>query len=239
MKATNTNSSFSYLIIGSGRVARHLSHYFHLLNINFASWNRVEDPHALARKLQSATHVLLAISDSALEGFFRQYLAGYDLMVVHFSGAHHFNGMVSAHPLMTFGSELYALEFYKKIHFTMTGATLNEALPGLGNPSSIIPASEKARYHAHCVMGGNFVTLLLAKMLSEFKDLKIPPEAAQAYIEKVVANTLHQTNTALTGPLVRKDIATVMANLNALENDPYQKIYEAFLKTHWPEYPRK
>lgn len=239
MKATNTNSSFSYLIIGSGRVARHLGHYLHLLNINFSSWSRAEDPHALARKLSSATHVLLAISDAALEGFFRQRLAGYDLTVVHFSGAHTFEGMISAHPLMTFGPELYELEFYKKIHFTVTGAILSEALPGLSNPYSTIAASDKARYHALCVMGGNFVTLLLAKMLTDFKELSIPPEAAQAYIEKVVANTLSQPDTALTGPLVRKDAATVNANLNALENDSYQKIYEAFLKTYWPEYPRK
>lgn len=240
MKATNTTSSFSYLLIGSGRVARHLGHYFHLLNISFDSWDRSQDPHALARKVSGATHILLAISDSALPGFYRQHLAGHEAQVIQFSGAHHFEGMVSAHPLMTFGPELYDLEFYKKIHFTLTGAhSLGTVLPGLPNSFSEIAASQKALYHAHCVLGGNFVTLLIAKMLAGFAEMKIPSEAAQVYLEKVLANTLAEPSKALTGPLARKDVETVSANLQALGNDPYSEIYKAFLKTYWPEYPRK
>jgi len=239
MKATNT-ISYSYLLIGSGRVARHIAHYFHLLNISFQSWDRSQDPHALARKVSAASHVLLAISDGALEGFYRQHLAGHDKTVVHFSGARHIEGMISAHPLMTFGPELYDLEFYKKIHFTLTGvSSLNEALPGLPNPFSVITPEQKPLYHAYCVLGGNFVTLLAGKMLSGFAELNIPQEAAAVYLQKVIGNTLAHPGNALTGPLVRKDTETVQANLTALANDPYLEIYQAFLKTHWPEYPRK
>ncbi|UOF00724.1 DUF2520 domain-containing protein [Bdellovibrio reynosensis] len=240
MQATENVSSISYLLIGSGRVARHLGHYLHLSNINYQSWDRSQDPHALGRKVAGASHVLLAISDSAIEGFYRQRLAGHDITVVQFSGAHHFEGMISAHPLMTFGPELYDLSFYKKIHFTLTGADhLNKALPGFENPFSVIEASEKALYHAYCVLGGNFTTLLAAKMLSGFAELKIPAEAAEVYLQKVLTNTLAAPDKALTGPLVRKDAATVEANLTALKNDPYQEVYKAFLKTLWPEYPRK
>lgn len=240
MKATNSTSSFSYLLIGSGRVARHLSRYFHLLDIHFSSWDRSQDPHALSQKVSSASHILLAISDAALEGFYRQQLEGLEKTIVHFSGAHHFSGMISAHPLMTFGPELYDLEFYKKIHFTITDASsLESVLPGLNNPSSVLSSADKALYHSYCVMGGNFVTLLVSKMLSGFSELNIPPQAAQIYLEKVLANTFSAPAKALTGPLVRKDIETVQANLSALEGDPYQLIYQAFLKTHWPDYPRK
>lgn len=240
MKATNTLSPISYLLIGSGRVARHLGHYLNLLNISFESWDRSQDPHALARKVSAASHVLLAISDSALQGFYRQHLAGHEKVVVQFSGAHHFEGMISAHPLMTFGPELYDLEFYKKIHFTLTGTTsLQEVLPDLPNSYSVIEASQKALYHSYCVLGGNFVTLLVSKMLFGFAEMKIPSEAAEVYLEKVLANTFADPAKALTGPLVRKDIETVNANLQALKNDPYQEIYQAFLKTYWPEYPRK
>ncbi|WP_413943516.1 DUF2520 domain-containing protein [Bdellovibrio sp. HCB-162] len=240
MKATKTNSSISYLLIGSGRVARHMGHYLNLLNISFESWDRSQDPHALARKVSSATHILLAISDGALAGFYRQHLAGHEKVVVQFSGAHHFEGMISAHPLMTFGPALYDLDFYKKIHFTLTGvSSLEEALPGIPNSSSVIEPSQKALYHSYCVLGGNFVTLLVGKMLSGFSEMKIPAEAAQVYVEKVLANTFADPAKALTGPLVRKDVETVNANLQALKNDPYQEIYQAFLKTYWPEYPRK
>lgn len=236
--AMNTLST-SYLIIGSGRVARHIAHYFNLLNIQYKSWDRSQDPHALKKMLSECTHVLLAISDSSLLGFYRLHLAGLDKTVVHFSGAHYFPEMIAAHPLMTFGSELYELDFYKKIHFTMTGASLMEALPGLENPSSILPAEQKALYHAYCVLGGNFTTLLLTKMLTGFSEMKIPASAARLYIEKVVANTFAEPEKALTGPLVRKDIETVQANLQALDSETTSEIYKAFLKTYWPEYPRK
>lgn len=240
MKATNKTSSISYLLIGSGRVARHFGHYLHLLNLNYASWDRSQDPHALARKVSEATHVLVAISDSSLESFYRQRLEGHEKTIVQFSGAHHIEGMTTAHPLMTFGPELYNLEFYQKIHFTLTGAeSLAKILPGLPNSFSIISPEQKALYHAHCVLGGNFVTLLITKMLSGFAELGIPAEAAKVYLEKVLNNTLSDPTKALTGPLVRKDAETVRANLAALTNDPYLGIYEAFLKTYWPEYPRK
>lgn len=242
MTATNTHSSYSYLLVGSGRVARHMAHYFHLLNINFASWDRSQDPHALARKVSSATHILVAISDNALEGFYRQHLAGHedDKTLVHFSGARSVPGMISAHPLMTFGPDLYELDLYRRIHFTLTGASnLEKVLPGLSNTSSVISEAQKAYYHAHCVMGGNFVTLLIAKMLQAFAEMQIPAEAATPYLETVLKNTLAEPAKALTGPLVRKDSETVAANLQALQNDPYRAIYESFLKTHWSDYPRK
>ncbi|NUN06013.1 MAG: DUF2520 domain-containing protein [Bdellovibrio sp.] len=241
MNATSTDTSFSYLLIGSGRVARHLGHYFNLLNISFQSWDRSQDPHALARKVSPATHILLAISDSALQGFYRQHLAGHDdKVIVHFSGAHSYEGMIAAHPLMTFGPELYELSTYQKMYFTLTGAdSLAEVLPGLNNKFSVIFSAEKARYHALCVLGGNFVTLLIAKMLEDFAEMKIPAEAAQVYLETVLKNTLAEPDRALTGPLVRKDVPTVNANLEALKNDPYHEIYQAFLKTYWPDFPKK
>lgn len=240
MTATNLNASFTYLIIGSGRVARHLGHYLHLENLNFESWDRSQDPHALARKVAKASHVLLAISDGALESFYRQHLAGHDVTVVHFSGALHFDDMISAHPLMTFGPELYDLGFYKKIHFTLTGAmTLQAALPGLKNPFSVLPPEKKPLYHAQCVVGGNFVSLLIKEMLAGLSDINIPKEAAANYLEKVFANTVKNPQGALTGPLVRKDTTTVQKNLQALEGHNLKPIYEAFLKTYWPEYPGK
>lgn len=237
MQTTNETQSISYLLIGSGRVAAHISHYFHLLNIKFQTWDRAQDPHALARKVSNASHVLLAIRDDAILPFYRQNLEGHDVTVVHFSGAHHFDGLIAAHPLMTFSTELYDEAFYRKIHFTLTGATaLSETLPGLPNSFSHISAEQKPLYHALCVMGGNFVNLLTQKMLSGFSEMGIPAEAARPYIDKTIENVFTNGSKALTGPLVRKDVATIEANLAALQNDNFKPIYEAFLKTYWPEF---
>lgn len=242
---TATSASFNYLIIGSGRVARHLLHYFDLLQLPHSNWDRSQDPHALQPKLATATHVLLAISDQALPGFYRQHVAGHDAIAVHFSGALHLEGLFSAHPLMTFGPQLYDFEFYKKIHFVISGNAssktphLQDVLPGLENPFSLLEPEKKALYHASCVIGGNFVSLLAAHMLSEFEKLQIPPSAAKLYLERVIANTLDNPAQAATGPLVRKDENTVRANLLAIEGTAYHDIYKSFLKAYWPDYPRK
>jgi predicted short-subunit dehydrogenase-like oxidoreductase (DUF2520 family) len=239
MNATKTNS-YSYLIIGSGRVARHLSHYFHLLNLNFESWDRHQDPHALARKISSATHILLALSDHAIEGFYRQHLAGHEKTCVHFSGALDLDDIVCAHPLMTFAEQLYSLEQYRNIHFTLTGCDdLNQALPGLPNSYSLLAAEQKALYHSLCVVGGNFTTLLGIEMLKGLRDLNIPDHAIQSYLQQIVLNIFNEPGKAATGPLARKDATTVTANLRALEGSALQEIYLSFLKTYWPEYSRK
>lgn len=239
MNATLLNS-YSYLIIGSGRVARHLSHYLHLLNLNFESWDRHQDPHALSRKIASATHVLLAISDHAIEGFYRQHLAGHEKIFVHFSGAIHFDDVICAHPLMTFSAKLYSLDQYKRIHFAVTGCDdLAQALPGLENSYSVMQAEQKALYHSLCVVGGNFTTLLGTEMLNGLKNLQIPAEAVQIYLQQIIQNIFDEPSTALTGPIARKDAQTVAANIHALQGSPLQAIYLTFLKTYWPEYSGK
>lgn len=237
MQTTNVTQSISYLLIGSGRIAAHISAYFQLLNINFQSWDRAQDPHALARKVSGASHILLALKDEAILPFYRQHLEGHDATVVHFSGALHYEGLIAAHPLMTFSSDLYTQEFYEKIHFAVTGAnSLAEALPGLPNSFTLLSAEQKPLYHALCVMGGNFVNLLTQKMLAGFSEMNIPAEAARPYIDKTIENVFANGSKALTGPLVRKDVATIEANLKALQNDNFKPIYEAFLKTYWPDY---
>lgn len=218
-----------FLIVGAGKLAKHLNHYLSLLELSPLQWDRSQDPHLLRTKISESSHILLAISDSALENFYRKNLAGLDKTVVHFSGALAFPEMIAAHPLMTFGPELYERELYFRIHFILTGATrLEEALPGLPNASSVLAAEHKAFYHALCVLGGNFPVVLWEKMLTGFDQLGISHESARVYLETVLHNTLHSPTTALTGPLARRDKTTVIKNIEALENDPFQKIYFDF-----------
>jgi hypothetical protein len=226
----------TYLMIGAGKLAQHLQYYLSALGHTPFLWDRAQDPHLLNAKLEKSTHVLLAISDGALENFYRSRLAGFDKTVVHFSGAVYFEGAVAAHPLMTFGPELYTLETYKKIHFVLSGSDrMGEVLPGLPNSFSVLPAGAKPLYHALCVMGGNFPTILWQKMFADFAALGIPEHAAHLYLQTVLQNTLQNPHTALTGPLARKDIGTIEKNLRALEGDPFHAVYEAFVQAVAPE----
>lgn len=218
-----------FLIVGAGKLAKHLNHYLSLLEQSPLNWDRSQDPHLLKTKIAESTHVLLAISDSAIESFYRKHLAGLDKTVVHFSGALNIPEVIAAHPLMTFGPELYDRDTYFRIHFVITGAThLHEALPGLPNEFSVLAPEHKALYHALCVMGGNFPVVLWQKMFAEFDRLGISREAARIYLETVLHNTMKNPQTALTGPLARHDKSTVIKNIEALENDPFQKVYFTF-----------
>ncbi|MBS1969437.1 MAG: DUF2520 domain-containing protein [Bdellovibrionales bacterium] len=225
-----------YLIIGAGKLAKHLNHYLSLLEHHPLNWDRSQDPHLLKTKVAEASHVLLAISDSALENFYLKHLAGLDKTVVHFSGALNIPDVIAAHPLMTFGPKLYDRDTYFRIHFVLTGATsLTEALPGLPNEFSILAPEHKALYHSLCVIGGNFPVILWQKMFSEMERLGVPREAARVYLETVLHNTMKNPQTALTGPLARKDKATVLKNIEALENDPFQEVYFTFARIVAPE----
>jgi len=225
-----------YLIIGSGRTARHFVHYFQLLGLPFELWNRHETQTQFQLSLKKATHVLLLISDSAIESFFREHLSQFPGKVVHFSGSLEIPGVHSAHPLMTFAQELYSLEDYQVIPFVSTSPlAFQDLLPGLANPAFKIKPEQKAFYHALCVLSGNFTTLLWQKMNSGMKDLGLPEGVHLPYMKQIFKNLEQNPSGALTGPLARKDLKTVLANDKSLTGDPIQNIYRAFVKTYFPE----
>lgn len=223
-----------YAIIGAGRMARHFRQYLHLLNIPYQQWSRKVDPaHTqLEAIIDRCNPIVILIQDGAIESFISTHPFLLDKTLVHFSGSLHTELAHSAHPLMTFSSELYSLDAYQKIPFVIENnrLSMNDLLPGLNNPSFKISSELKAFYHAMCVIGGNFTAILWQKFFTELETVfKIPKEAAYPYLNQVCVNLQKNLAEALTGPLVRKDEITIKANLQALENDPFQKVYQAFL----------
>ena len=220
------------LIIGNGRLAKHLIHWCTLLQRPVHNWNR-QDNKPLS--LQNIDYVWLAISDNALLPFYQETLKPLlsGQKVVHFSGTTHHSEIVSAHPLMTFSHELYDLETYHKIYFGITGAeSLAEALPGFTNSFFKLRAEDKPLYHALCVASGNLPQLLWSETQSQFSDLKVPQEAVKVFLQQSLANFFSQGAQAVTGPIVRKDTTTITKNLSALEkvNLKLKNIYQSFLQ---------
>lgn len=224
-----------YLIIGAGKTATHLSHYFDLLKISHRTWSR-KSTDSLPSLLTSQPTILLAVSDRAIAEFVKQNLAAYPGRVVHFSGAHEFPGTISMHPLISFGPTLFNLDFYQRIPFILTQGQLQDFIPELQNPSWIIQPEQKAYYHALCVISGNFTTLLWQKMFLGLEELNLPTSLAYPYLQSIAQNLLNSSSQALTGPLARKDQNTVQSNLTALEKDPFQAVYLAFQKIFFPEF---
>lgn len=232
----------SFLIVGGGRMARHLRHYFGLESIPFAHCERgtqtpEEFTEDLKAKLPRSSHVCLAISDRAISSFLDQHPFVLEKSVVHFSGALVDSRIPSAHPLMTFGDSLYDLETYHSIPFILEKerGTLAELLPGLTNASFAIEGDQKALYHAWCVMTGNFTTLLWEEGAKEFEKLGLPRAVLLPYLAQTTWNIASpvkqsQGRSQMTGPLVRGDSETIRKNLEALDDNDFAEIYRAFEK---------
>ena len=222
-------------IVGDGRVARHFHHYLTLLGLSTCVWSRrasaLDPPDALL----ACRTVLLLIPDAEIVSFIGAWPTLREKRLVHCSGSLVTPAAEGAHPLMTFGHDLYDLETYRSIPFILdTGGTpFPELLPGFPNPSFTIRAADRPYYHALCVMAGNFSTLLWLKLFDEFQGrFGIPASAAYPYLARMAANLVTDASHALTGPLSRGDTETIGANLKALDGDPFQPVYRAFVRAY-------
>lgn len=221
-----------YLIIGSGRVAAHIQHYFSLLSVPYSSWHRTQSHSLLDEKIPSATHILLLINDGAIETFIDEHLQHSSALKIHFSGSLVTDLAYGAHPLMTFAQQLYELPTYQAIPFVLddNAPAFDELFPGLPNQHTRLRTSLKAKYHALCVMSGNFTCLLWQKFFNTLEnEFNIPRTIAHPFLQQQMQNLMMQPQAALTGPLVRNDKMTIEKNIAALTSDPFQDVYKSFL----------
>lgn len=229
-----------YLLIGNGRVGRHFQHYFSLLSIPFLTWQRSEPVVQLQRKLHKSSHVLILIADDAIEQFIGSHLQDISAIRLHFSGSLVTDAAYGIHPLMSFSQHLYTLEHYQAIPFVIDhdAPAFDILLPGLPNQHVRLHKILKPKYHALCVMSGNFSCLLWQKLFFGLEnEFHLPMTIAQPYFKQHMKNLLEHPHTALTGPLARGDIATIEKNIAALEDDPFQKIYQSFVEELYPLLP--
>lgn len=220
-----------YLILGSGRVARHMSYYLSLLEIPFIQWDGRESIKSLIAKVD---RILILVSDAAIEKVIRENELKEKSKLIHFSGALVTDLAFGAHPLMTFGDDIYDFKTYKEIPFIIEdgGPDFSDLLPGFLNLSFKISRELKPLYHSLCVLSGNFTVLLWQKF---FKDMKekfgVPEEAIRPFLHQTLVNLEKNPDAALTGPLSRRDLETIDKNIAALASDPYADVYRSFVKT--------
>lgn len=254
------------LIIGNGRLAKHLQHYYSLLGFQTYHWHRghrqsAQQPplhpqpepelqsqpqtqapaQSYAQDLQSllakVDRVGLLISDRAIGTFYQEHFdALKNKLVFHCSGALCHPLIESAHPLMTFSEALYTEDQYRQITFVLERgrAQFQDIFPELPNLHVDIESKNKALYHALCVCAGNLTTLLQQDALKEFENLNIPQPAVEAFVRQTISNFFEQPRTSLTGPLARKDVSTIQANLESLKGTRLQGVYQQFV-TWFPE----
>jgi hypothetical protein len=233
----------NFAIVGGGRLARHFSEYFRLLEIPHTRWTRdrrspfntstVPDPEQGLRKtVGDADRVLLLIPDKNITALLKQYPFLHEKKLTHCSGSMSIPGVAGAHPLMTFTDQLYPLDTYRRVPFvTEKGSSFTQLFPGLPNPHFMIDVEDKSRYHAMCVMAGNFSQLMWKAISDRFeRQFGLPAAILHPYLEQVAENFMQAPQSALTGPLTRNDRQTIERNFESLSGDSLQDLYAAFIQ---------
>ncbi len=250
---TNQESSYHYLIIGNGRAAKHITFYLSELGHTITSWHYKQTPLAASAEgsLQSlfnnSDRCLLLIKDSAIEEFLNSHPYLRTHKTVHCSGSLEVQGILNAHPLISFGPHLFKSDFYPQIpwaQFIDSTTTLQDILPGVPNPSFFIPAAQKPFYHGLCVVSGNFTILLWQMVLELFKnELHQSTQILGPYLESIYNNMRSDWSAdlknSLTGPLARRDENTLLKNYQSLNKTYLKSIFEAHVQTSWPEFASK
>lgn len=219
-----------YILIGNGRVSKHLAYYLEQKNLPYSNWHykdniTLEDFLTKQKQIYNLTNdqlrVFILIKDSAIEQLYLNHPCLNKIEhIFHCSGALSIDNIITLHPLMTFSDNLFDLDTYEALSFVTDQNNINKPnlLPGLCNKIFYIPKDKQAYYHALCVCIGNFAQILWQEATRELSDkLDIPRDIANLYITNITQNFITNPKGCLTGPLARDDKETIMKNISALE----------------------
>ncbi|NQT63361.1 MAG: DUF2520 domain-containing protein [Candidatus Marinimicrobia bacterium] len=229
-----SNKKSPYLLIGNGRLAKHFNHYLNLLSIPHLHWWRSASSD-LQSLIRQSDKILVLINDDAIESFVEQHKSRTENQLwIHCSGSLETTLAEGVHPLMTFGDTLYDLTTYQSMPFMTTRGrrSFHELFPELINPYSTISSKKRALYHAWASMAGNFSSMIWSEYFQRLeKDFGLNSQLAIPYLNQIFKN-IKNSQTPLTGPLLRGDDHTINAHLDSLHNDAFKGIYSAFTEAY-------
>ncbi len=234
-----------YVIFGNGRVGTNMTAYLTALDhkVSLISRQQAEtDRASCVRLVKDADIIAAALPDDKLSDWFADWSAELiEKITIHFSGAVTVSGMVGFHPLYSFPQSSIAPEAMKAITFACPAKrpAFQKVFPTAPNPHFTVDDADRARYHALAVLSGNLASFVwneTAKELSTLSGLA-PEKILATYLNSVVDRFIESPTSSLTGPIARRDEATVRKNLKGLEgSEILQGLYKAFLNASWPAF---
>lgn len=135
----------------------------------------------------------------------------------------------SIHPLMAVSSREKSWSELSGALFTIEGDEkylpfLEEMFQSMGNPTRIILAENKTKYHAAAAISSNYMTALFDMAQTLFEECGFSKREAREELYKLAkGNLVHIlkdgcTNT-LTGPVERNDVETVQKHIGTLDGE--------------------
>ncbi len=236
-----------YILIGNGRMAQHLMHYFKLLNLKVAQWSRSDSsqsrqlfgsPSLSLSKINQISEfpnipILIAISDDSIPEIVSKVIPLTNAPLVHFSGALSSEKLnekaFSMHPLYTFNYEPMTLNEYQKIPFTCEpdGPDFKNIFPSLQNPYVKIPNSNRRLYHSLACMASNLPAMIWSQCAEISSDnLNLDWKLYKPLVEQTLRNAFSAPEDCITGPIIRGDWNLVDAQLEILPKGTATKMYE-------------
>jgi len=197
---------------------------------------------ALAPLIHDSDALFLTVPDGEIASVFQQ-LRQYELkgkQICHCSGAmtagEAFPGLdqtgaygYSIHPLFPISSKRDAYRELSSAFFCLEGEGPHleqwvERLWGLGAKVHLLPPNCKVRYHAACVAASNLVCALAQMSLELLEGCGFSQQEALSALAPLMRSNLEHLlqdgpTEALTGPVERGDISTVVKHLACLHGE--------------------
>lgn len=188
-------------------------------------------PTAVAR---AADLVLLTVPDDMLGNVVTTLVGagaiGPDHTVVHTSGRHGLAVLeparrvgarvIAMHPAMTFTGTAVDLPRLTGCVFGVTADDADRAVAealvaDLGGVPMFVPEDKRTLYHAGLAHGANHLVTLVAQAMEllSASGAEDPAATLRPLLRAALDNALDAGDAALTGPIVRGDVQTVMAHL--------------------------
>nr|WP_315024861.1 Rossmann-like and DUF2520 domain-containing protein [uncultured Aminipila sp.] len=212
---------------------------------NFTSTKQYSNMEQL---VQDSEMIFVTVSDDAISSVWEKLkrLSIKEKFVCHCSGSltsaiflgiNQYNAYgYSIHPLFAVSDKLTSYEKLKQAIFTIEGEQsgiqiMTEFIQKLGNTVVQIKAEDKIIYHAAAVFGSNLMVGLADISIQMMMDCGFSKQEAMRALEPLMTGNLNQvlkvgSEAALTGPVERNDVQTVIRHKDAL-NEHQKEIYKA------------
>ncbi len=202
---------------------------------------------AVQQVLKKADMILLCVHDNQIGPIAANLATNFPLhqrqIVCHTAGALGLNVLTPIlatgaaigciHPLQTFVNPIISVAQMAQTYFAVTGdsqsePSLRQLVADMGAMAFTLRDADRVQYHAGAVLASNALVALM-----DIAASLMPKEAGFAallpLIEGTIANLLQVgTKQALTGPIERGDVETVIAHMANLCNHPTARlVYQA------------